>query len=144
MAVFPSVAWFDEVCEIFNNDESYHGGGAGDCNCEMGIKYAKQYFKVTFEGHDCSGAKKITAKGLEPLDFYLDMEPEEWQAMLNDIKANGQASFDYTLNTLDLEKDDGLAISATGDQYRADLFMRYNQTIQNLFDASARIDTEFK
>ena len=37
--------------------------------------------------------------------------------------------------------ENGLAHSATGDQYRQDLFFRYNQTFQFFFDASARIET---
>lgn len=30
-----------------------------------------------------------------------------------------------------------------GDQYREDLFFRYNQSMQYFFDASARVATEY-
>ena len=49
----------------------------------------------------------------------------------------------YTLNTLDLDREEGLSTSVHGDQYREDLFFRYNQTLQFFFDASARIKTAF-
>ncbi len=38
---------------------------------------------------------------------------------------------------------DGLTHSYTGDQYRQDMFFRYNQTFQYFFDQSARVETEF-
>ncbi len=64
--------------------------------------------------------------------------------MLENIEENGAADMDHTLNTLDLEHPDGLAQSQSGDQYRQDLFFRYNQTFQYFFDASARVETEFR
>ena len=44
MASFPSVEWFDDVRDIFNNEESFRGGGGGQCNCVAGIKVGKQVF----------------------------------------------------------------------------------------------------
>lgn len=141
MPAFPSVAWFDAVREVFNRDEQYHGGGAGACDAVIGIKVGDEIFRLTFEGRDCVAADNIDALQLDALDFYLDMEPEAWQAMIENIKVYGHASLDYTLNTLDLDRDDGLCKGA--DQFKADLFFRYNQTFQNFFDASTQIETTF-
>ena len=143
MASFPSVEWFDDVRDIFNNEESFRGGGGGQCNCVAGIKVGKHVFVLTFEGFECTDAQKASLRDLDEVDFYMDMGALEWQAMLENIRKNGHADLGYTLNTLDLDRAEGLATSKHGDQYREDLFFRYNQTFQYFFDASARIKTEF-
>ena len=71
------------------------------------------------------------------------MSPDDWEDMLINIQENGEATLDYTLNTIDLDSENGLALSVTGDQYRQDLFFRYNQTFQYFFDLSSRVPTEF-
>lgn len=143
MARFPSVEWFDQVREVFNHNEAYHGAGGGACETTFGVKCGDEIFQVEIEGLECTGAKPIGAEDLENLDFYLEMAPAEWREMLENIKQNDGADLDHTLNTLDLDRDEGLAKSATDDQYRQDLFFRYNQTLQFLFDASARVETQF-
>ena len=137
MSSFPSVDWFDEVRRVFNGDDSYRGAGGGHCNCLAGFKIGDRVFVVTFEGVECDDA------ALDEVDFYLDMSAGEWREMVANIAANGSADLHHTLNTLDLDRDDGLARSRHGDQVREDLFFRYNQTLQFFFDASARVDTEF-
>ena len=71
------------------------------------------------------------------------MAADEWREMVANIAENGAADLSHTLNTLDLDRADGLATSRHGDQVREDLFFRYNQTLQFFFDASASVDTEF-
>jgi hypothetical protein len=43
-----------------------------------------------------------------------------------------------------MDSEDGFARSATDDQYRLDMFFRYNQTLQFFFDASSKVETEFE
>ena len=143
MAKFPSVKWFDEVCQVFNNEDAYRGGGGGVCNCSAGMKVGKDIFMLTFEGFECNDAKQVDDAALDAADFYLDMSYGDWKDMIANIKSNGHADLHHTLNTLDLGREDGIATSHHGDQYREDLFFRYNQTLQYFFDASARIKTEF-
>jgi len=143
LATFPSVEWFDSVREIYNSDDSFQSAGGGALEAEVGIKIGDQIFQISFTGEQCVSTSIINDEALIDLDFYLEMEPENWQLMLENIKSNGHADLDYTLNTLDLERDDGLAKSRSGDQYRHDMFFRFNQTFQYFFDASARIDTQF-
>lgn len=143
MPQFPSVDWFDEVREVFNNDEAYHGAGGGACDTEFGVVVGKQYFRLVMQGLECISAAAIKKKDLAALDFYLEMEPELWQAMIENIRESGTASLDYTLNTLDLDREERLAKSVSGDQYKEDMFFRYNQTLQYFFDASSRIETTF-
>ncbi len=143
MARFPSVDWFDEVRGVFNADDSYRGAGGGTCNCTAGMKIGDDIFVLTFEGVECSRAVVTDESALDDVDFYLDMPPNDWLEMIKNIAANGSADLHHTLNTLDLDREDGLATSHHGDQYREDLFFRYNQTLQFFFDASARVKSEF-
>jgi hypothetical protein len=143
MAKFPSTEWFEAVRKVFNSDESFQGGGGGACNALVGAKIGDRQFLVTFEGREVSTAREVDAKGLAEADFYLDMPLSQWREMVENIAHNGRADLHHTLNTLDLDRADGLARSVHGDQYREDLFFRYNQTMQYFFDASARVKTEF-
>ena len=140
---FPSVRWFDAVRDVFNRDEAYRGAGGGYCNCVAGMKIGKEVFVLTFDGQECVSAQKANLAALDDVDFYLDMARAEWREMIANIRDNGHADLRHTLNTLDLDREHGLATSRHGDQYREDLFFRYNQTLQFFFDASARIKTEF-
>jgi hypothetical protein len=72
------------------------------------------------------------------------MPTTQWQDMLENIKAHGGADLHHTLDTLDLRTAGGMASNATGDQYRTDLFFRYNQSRQYFFDLSARLETTFR
>jgi len=143
MAAFPSVGWFDEVRGVFNANEAYRGAGGGHCNCVAGFKIGERVFVVTFEGVECSDAVETDGSALEDVDFYLEMSADDWREMVANIADNGSADLHHTLNTLDLDRADGLATSRHGDQVREDLFFRYNQTLQFFFDASAHIHTEF-
>ena len=143
MAVFPSVGWFDEVRDVFNGDDRYRGAGGGYCNCVAGFKIADRIFVLTFEGVECSAAVEADEVALDDVDFFLEMPEAEWREMVANIASNGHADLHHTLNTLDLDRLDGLATSRHGDQVREDLFFRYNQTLQFFFDASARVETEF-
>lgn len=143
MAKFPSSEWFADVAAVFNADDRYRGAGGGQCFCRFGVKSGNSIAVVTMDGNVCAGAEMVGEAGLADVDFYLDMPADDWAAMLRDIAANGHATLNHTLNTLDLDRDDGLSKSVHGDQYREDLFFRYNQSLQFLFDASARVTTDY-
>ncbi len=61
--------------------------------------------------------------------------------MLENIKQNGAADLQHTLNTIDLNTPGSFARSFDG--YRLDAFHRFNQSLQHFFDSSAKIDTQF-
>lgn len=143
MPQFPSLDWFEQVRGVFNSDDSYQQAGGGLCDAVMGVKVGDKAYLVVFEGMECAEAQEVDAATLADADFYLNMEYAEWRDMLANIRDNNGADLDYTLNTLDMERDDGLAQTLNGDQYRQDFFYRYNQTFQYFFDASARVQTEF-
>jgi hypothetical protein len=144
MATFPSEAWFEAVRQVYNRDDRYRGGGAGACNCRAAMKIGDEAYLIVFEGAECAETRRIDDDELAHVDFYLDMPPAQWQAMVKDIAAHDGASLDFTLNTLDLNSADGIARSLHQDQYREDLFFRYNQTFQYFFDASAEVASSFR
>jgi hypothetical protein len=141
MPVFPSTEWLQAVADLAMQDDRYRKYGRVDAL--VGIKVGDQMFRLTFDVFDISDIRPIAFDELRDLDFYLEMEPERWQAMLASIKENGSAGLDYTLNTLDLKLPDGLAINAMGDGYRMDKFFRFNESLQRFFDLSAQIETTF-
>ena len=144
MPTFPSVQWFEAVSQIFNTDDRFRGGGGGMCNALVGVRVGPRNFLVTFEGFECSQAQDAQERDLAAADFILEMEPSTWREMIENIKSNGHADLHHTLNTLDLDREGGISHSIHGDQYREDLFFRYNQTLQYFFDASARVETRFE
>lgn len=141
---FPSLEWLEAVRDVFNSTDRYRGSGSGRCDCSVGMVVAGNTYLLEFEGFGCASVSTGNESDLEDVDFYLDMSKRQWQSMLENIRANGHAMGEFTLNTIDLGTEEGIAHSKHGDQYRQDLFVRYNQTMQFFFDASHRVATSFK
>lgn len=141
MPVFPSTEWLEAVAQRAMADERYRRYGRVDAL--VGIKVGDRQFRMTFDVFDIRDIREISSDELRDLDFFLLMEPERWQAMLESVKAEGHAGLEYTLNTLDLKLPDGLAINAVGDGYRMDKFFRFNESLQRFFDLSAEVETAY-
>ena len=139
MPKFPSVEWFEAVKNLVNQDEEFRRLGTVDAL--VGVKVGDKIYQLTFEAFECTEVKEIGENDLRDLDFWLEQSPEEWKEMLEVIKQHGSADLQHTLNTLDLNKPEGLARSFDG--YRRDAFYRFNQSLQHFFDTSSKIDTEF-
>ncbi len=140
--VFPSLEWFKAVRALVNEDAEFRNLGSIDT--KMGVKSGSDIFVITFQAFKCTEVSEGTDDDLFELDFYLDMPPETWQEMLMNIKEHGAADHQHTLNTLDLRLPDGLSSNATGDQFKADMFFRYNESLQQFFNLSGQLDTVFQ
>ena len=140
--VFPSVEWFQALQEMVNADPDFRRLGSIDIS--MGVKVGSRVFIITFEAFECSDVREGTEYDLIDLDFFLEMSEADWQDLMRNTKENGGADLSHTLNTLDLMAQDGISKNATGDQFRADLFFRVNQSLQHFFDSSAKLDTVFE
>ena len=140
--VFPSVEWFQALQEMVNADPDFRRLGSIDI--AMGVKVGSRVFIITFEAFECSDVREGTEYDLIDLDFFLEMSEADWQDLMRNTKENGGADLSHTLNTLDLMAQDGISKNATGDQFRADLFFRVNQSLQHFFDSSAKLDTVFE
>jgi hypothetical protein len=142
MPAFPSTEWFTEVAQLATHDDAYRKFGRVDAM--VGIKVGERAFRLTFDVFDVRDIREVTLDELRDLDFYLDMEPERWQAMLQSIREHGRAEGEFTLNSLDLRLPDGLHYNAIGDGYRADKFFRFNESLQRFFDLSAQLASTTK
>ena len=137
MPVFPSIDWFDSVRAAANSDRQFRA--LGSCDANVGIKVGERVFLLDFEAFECSGASEGSDDSLLDLDFWLSMEPDEWRALLENIRQNGAADSDHTFNTLDIEH----GIVESRNAYGANSFPRYHLTLQRLFDLSAQMETTF-
>ena len=140
--LFPSVEWFRQLQESVNSDPEFRR--LGNVDAVMGVKVGDQVFIITFEAFECIGVREGTEYDLIDADFFLEMSPEQWRELVTNTRENGSADLSHTLNTLDLMIDGGICQNATGDQLRADIFFRVNQSLQHFFDASAALDTVFE
>jgi hypothetical protein len=140
--VFPSLEWLQALQQLVNADSEFRNLGSVDTT--FGIKAFSEVFIVTFRAFQCEAIRAGTDDDLFEVDFTLEMEPDQWQEMIENIKENGAADLNHTLNTLDLRLPGGLASNATGEQYQLDLFFRYNESLQRFFDLSAQLDTVFR
>ena len=97
---------------------------------------------MVFDGFEIPEIADISAAPEEAdLDFTLVMTEARWREMIENIQSNGHADLHHTLNTIDLESPEELA---KGEDYnRRDLFYRFNQTLQDFFDASSSLETTF-
>ena len=107
----------------------------------VGCKVDDDLYELDFEAFEVRTVKKIDARRAEELDFTLVQSGSAWKAMLEDIRANGRATHDYTLNSLDLRSTEEFARGK--DYHRRDAFYRFNQTFQEFFDMTAAVDTTF-
>lgn len=139
MATFPSVEWFNAIKELVNNDPAFRRLGTVDA--VVGVKVGAKIYELTFEAFECVGVREANENALRDMDFYLDQPYDAWKDMITNIKKHGQADLSHTLNTIDLTMPEGFA--KAHDEYRRDSFYRFNQSIQDFFDASAKIDTKF-
>ncbi len=139
MPTFPSVEWFEAVADLVNRDEAYRK--LGTCDAKVGIEVGERMFEVDFEAFEVTDVKELEAATPRDLDFTLVLSYDRWKEMLENIKRNGHADLTHTLNSIDLAEADELARG--DDYYRRDLFYRFNQSFQNFFDMSAKIETQF-
>lgn len=139
MPQFPSVDWFKAAAELLNKSDSFKR--LGSCDCTMGVQVGDKCYEIDFEAFEVTTIKEISAAQAEDLDFTLVQSYDEWKAMLLDIKANGRAEHNFTLNSLDLQSEKEFAVGK--DYNRRDAFYRFNQTFQDYFDNTATLETSF-
>lgn len=139
MPAFPSVDWFKTAADKLNKSDSFKR--LGTCDCEMGVQVDDDFYEVDFEAFEVTGVKEIDAARAATLDFTLVQPYDDWKAMIQDIKQNGRATHNFTLNSLDLNTEREFAVGK--DYNRRDAFYRFNQTFQEYFDTAANFETTF-
>ena len=139
---FPSLEWFQALQKLVNGDEEFRR--LGNIDAVMGVKVGEKVYVITFEAFQCTEVREGTEYDLIDADFFLEMTVEQWQDLVTNTRENNGADLSHTLNTLDLMIEGGISDNATGDQLRADIFFRVNQSLQHFFDSSARLETVFE
>jgi len=138
---FPSVEWFQALADITKADPNYRKFGR--LNAIVVFKSGDQMVEVNFNVLDIMDIKAVDESALRDADFIVEMTPQQWKDMLDDIKTRGHAGLEQTLNTLDLEWDEPIHRNDMEDGYKADLFFRYLPSLQVMFDNSSQLDTVF-
>lgn len=139
MPAFPSVEWFTALKDLVNNDPEFRALGTVDS--VIGVKVGNKIFELTFDAFECTRVREASEDDLRDMDFWLEQPYDKWREMIENIKTHGKADLTHTLNTIDLSMPEGFALAHDG--YRRDAFYRFNQSIQDFFNASAKIDTQF-
>jgi hypothetical protein len=139
MPAFPSVEWFNALKDLVNVDPAFRALGTVDS--VIGVKVGNKIFELTFDAFECTNVREVGENDLRDMDFWLEQPYENWKDMIENIKKNNGADLSHTLNTIDLTIPEGFAKAHDG--YRRDAFYRFNQSIQDFFNASSKIDTQF-
>ncbi|MCP3937516.1 MAG: hypothetical protein GY708_19350 [Actinomycetia bacterium] len=90
-----------------------------------------------FAGINCEKVAEVEAGDEANADCWLVGDLEHFQAMFDNITANGQATGEWTLNTLTL-MDERILLRAS-DPMGWDMFHRFNQTLQEFFDGASSV-----
>jgi hypothetical protein len=131
-----------------NEDRALHEH-LGDVECvaqftvtDVGPAKSPWSVQVTFDGFEVSDIREVGPEALERADFVVETSLSVWRTMINGIRAGkGRPPLDQTLNFLSLP---GVPIRVwSPDTVRRDMFFRFNQSLQEFFNASHRFSTAY-
>ena len=145
---FPSVAWFRKLADLMNADRARQEQlGYVDCVaefvvCDGGPGSTSLAYQVTFEEFEVTDVREASTADRQRADFALEATLATWRAMIESIAdGHGRPALDHTLNRMShagtpvfLRSDDPL---------RKDMYFRFNQSLQEFVNASARFRTRF-
>ncbi len=139
MPQFPSLQWFEAARHLANGDPAFRA--LGSCDASVGVKVGERVFRMGFDGFQCTAVAEVDDDALHDVDFYLEMPSPRWQALIENIRANGGSDAEHTLNSLDLTEPEPVVKSY--DTFGLNRFAQYHLTVQKYFDTAAGIDTTF-
>jgi hypothetical protein len=145
---FPSVAWFERLAELMNADRTRQIQlGFVDCVARFTVLGAGSGARdwsadVTFEEFEATDVREPAPGEASRADFALEASLATWREMIESIaKGGGRPDLDHTLNRL---SHAGTPIRLRSDDVlRSDLYFRFNQSLQEFVNASARFETRF-
>jgi hypothetical protein len=142
---FPSAAWFEALQERAEaKADLFKKLGFVDANVGIMITPenggASAGFVLEFSGYGCKRVDEVD-RPKDSADFVIEGKYSTWKEMIENIRRNGEADLQHTLNVLTMP---GVPLKVeAADQLKADLFFRYNQTLQEFFNGAAEVETEF-
>lgn len=144
---FPSLEWFQALQDAMNaNTEKYRKLGVVDFALAVSVLAdaslpEPKVYGVVFDGYWCKDVREISSADEIEAECVLEGDYETWREMLENIKANGHADVYHTLNRLTLPET---PMRVRGDdQLGVDKFYRYQGSLQEFFEESARFETDF-
>ncbi|MEE9284432.1 MAG: hypothetical protein V3V35_01750 [Dehalococcoidia bacterium] len=148
-AKFPSVEWFHALQELVDShQEQYRRLGYADSRALFRVKadgdmQNDRTFAVVFEVYSCVEVRELGSDEIDAFDpdWILEGPYSDWKEMIENIRANGSADSDHTLNRLSLLQHPFRIYG--DDQTRVDQFYRQQFSYQEFIDESAAIDTIF-
>jgi hypothetical protein len=147
MIVFPSLAWFQELARLMNDNESaFKRVGYADVAWAIDVQasapgQAPRLFRLVFEEYSCIDVEEVEPGSHPDVAFTLQATYTTWKEMIQNIQANNGPDLEHSLNRLTL-MDDPIYIAAV-DFLSRDLFARYGQTFQLFFNGAVHVPTLF-
>ena len=136
-----SVAFFDALAgEMNRHPEQYEVLGDVELDIVVVMTRPQGDFRVRldFKGITCDGVTEATPADDTLAHCAITAPIEVWQAMFDDIVANGRATGRQTLNALTLWGEDMSIVGS--DPMDTDRVSRFNQTLQQFLDGAAHLD----
>ncbi|MCZ7529301.1 MAG: hypothetical protein M5U31_02505 [Acidimicrobiia bacterium] len=144
MPIFPSTDWFDALAAAAREDnEVLESLGFANIRLALRIEGAPDgdtVYGLRLEDYDVFSDGEVDT-GDWGADCVLEGPAAVWEEMVANIVENGAADLGHTLNALSLPETPLRVVA--DDPMGRDLFFRYNQTLQEIFDRAARVPTEF-
>lgn len=127
------------AAEMNDHPERYRLYGEADMDAVMVMHRPEGDFRVRllFAELRCDGVSEVDEADAALAEFRLEGDLAHWQAMFDDIVANGSAQGLWTINSLALMGDK--IVVAGDDPMGTDKFSRFNQTLQEFLDGAARV-----
>ena len=151
MYEFPSEEWFRQLQQAMDNEaEKYRRLGSTDLTLHVKINFEDgraEIYKLIFAGYRCAEIKQVDTPDLGPGKnaAVIEGDYQTWKDMVEDIIRNGGASLEETLNYLTLP-DVPMRVWSSGDEDQLDVdrFYRFNESLQQFFNAAANVETKFR
>lgn len=144
MAVFPSNEWFSALAAAAEQDpDALRSLGFADIKLGLRISGTPQgdkVFGLRLQNYDVTSDGEVDPAEWNA-DCILEGPAEVWDEMITNIVEHGAADLAHTLNALSLAEEPMRVVA--DDPMGRDLFFRYNQTLQEVFDCAAKVPTEF-
>lgn len=143
--IFPSTQWFEALAARMSADAAeYRKLGPIDCTMVVKADAAdrSELYEVAFESFGVKSIRRLESLDrAAPRHFVLEAPLPVWREMIENIRNNGAADLQHTLNYLTFP-DDPMRVSGP-DQLETDAFYRYNESLQRFFDAAAGVPTAY-
>ncbi len=144
---FPAVDWFQRLADLMNANRARQEQ-LGYVDCVAGFRVVDGgaggqpvTFAVTFDEFEAVAVREVDADDAE-VDFVLAGSLATWREMIESIAAGGgRPDLDYTLNRLSHSGEPMQLVAE--DPLKADLYFRYNQSLQEFVNASGSFQTAF-